>query len=123
MKHSFWLIPVVTGSLVVLVGCGRSPRPTAVPAPEPAAARVQVQVAENKTQAQTEEVVGTIRAQRRATLEARVSGRIDQMPVLLGQAVKAGMLMVRLDASEIKARLDFAAAAIDHRGLQKNTAA
>lgn len=28
-----------------------------------------------------------------------------------------------VDGVEIKARLDFAAAAIDHRGLQKNTAA
>jgi RND family efflux transporter MFP subunit len=110
MKHPFWLIPVVSGSLLLLTGCGRSPGHAAAPAPEPAAVRVQVQVAENKTQVVTEEVVGTVRAQRRATLEARVSGRIDQMPVLLGQAVKAGTLVARLDASEIKARLDQAEA-------------
>lgn len=110
MKFFASLFPVATASLLAWTGCGRAPSHVAAPSPEPAAARVQVQPAQSKAQAAMEEVVGTLRAERRATLEARVSGRIDQMPVLLGQAVKAGTLVARLDASEIKARLEQAEA-------------
>jgi multidrug efflux pump subunit AcrA (membrane-fusion protein) len=77
-----------------------------------AAVQVQVQTAESKQRGTTEEVVGTVRAKLRATLEAKLSGRIDKMPVLLGQAVKAGQLVAHLDAAEIKARLDQAEALV-----------
>jgi membrane fusion protein, multidrug efflux system len=53
-----------------------------------------------------EEVVGTVRARLRATIEAKTSGRIAEMPVVLGQKIKAGELLARLDAPEIKARLE-----------------
>jgi len=43
-------------------------------------------------------------------LEAKLSGRIDKMPVALGQTVKAGQLVAHLDAAEVKARLDQAEA-------------
>jgi len=50
--------------------------------------------------------VGTVRARLRATIEAKTSGRIAEMPVVLGQKIKAGELLARLDAPEIKARLE-----------------
>jgi RND family efflux transporter MFP subunit len=97
---------------LLLSGCGR--RPETHPAAQPglAAAQVQVHTAESREQATTEEVAGTVRAKLRATLEAKLSGRIDKMPVLLGQAVKAGQLVARLDAAEIKARLEQAQASL-----------
>jgi RND family efflux transporter MFP subunit len=49
----------------------------------------------------TEEVVGTVRAKSRATLEAKLSGRIEKMPVVLGEKVQKGQLIARLDAEEI----------------------
>jgi len=61
----------------------------------------------------TEEVVGTVRARLHATLEAKLSGRIDKLPVVLGQRVKAGELVARLDAAEINARLEQAEAALE----------
>ena len=61
----------------------------------------------------TEEVVGTVRAKLHATLEAKLSGRIDKLPVVLGQRVKAGELVARLDAAEIKARLEQAEASLE----------
>jgi RND family efflux transporter MFP subunit len=76
-------------------------------------AQVRVQTAESKPQTINEEVVGTVRAKLRAILEAKVSGRIDQLPVVLGQKVKAGQLVAHLDAAEIKARLDQAQASQD----------
>ena len=61
----------------------------------------------------TEEVVGTVRARLHATPEAKLSGRIDKLPVVLGQRVKAGELVARLDAAEINARLEQAEAALE----------
>jgi RND family efflux transporter MFP subunit len=48
-----------------------------------------------------------------ATLEAKLSGRIIKMPVLLGQAVKARQLIAHLDAAEIKARQEQAEAGLE----------
>jgi len=61
----------------------------------------------------TEEVVGTVRAKLRATLEARLSGRIEKMPVVLGEKVQKGQLIARLDAGEIAARLEQAEASLE----------
>jgi RND family efflux transporter MFP subunit len=68
--------------------------------------------AEDKTQTKTEEVAGTVRAKTRATLEAKVSGRITMVPAVLGKPVRAGELVVRLDAPEIVARRDQAEASV-----------
>lgn len=61
----------------------------------------------------TEEVVGTVRAKLHATLEARLSGRIEKMPVLLGEKIRQGQLIARLDAGEIAARLEQAQASLE----------
>jgi RND family efflux transporter MFP subunit len=73
-------------------------------------ATVQVVTVGTETNVSTEEVVGTVRAKLRATLEAKMSGRIEELPVGLGQSVTAGTLLVRLDAREVQARLDQAMA-------------
>lgn len=56
--------------------------------------------------------MGTVRAKLSATLESKTIGRIRDLPVVLGQKVKAGELLVRLDAPEIKARLEQAEASL-----------
>lgn len=76
-------------------------------------AAVRVQTVQSKSQVITEAVVGTVRAKLHATLEAKLSGRIDKMPVVLGQRVKAGELVARLDVGEINARLEQAEAALE----------
>ncbi len=68
--------------------------------------KVRVQSVESSPQTVIEEVLGTVRAKRHATLEAKLSGRIASLPVVLGQRIKAGERVVRLDAAEIAARLD-----------------
>jgi len=67
-----------------------------------------------------EEVMGTVRARLRATIEAKTSGRITDMPVVLGQKVKAGDLLARLHAPEIKARLDQAEATLQQAERDSN---
>lgn len=96
----------------LLPGCGRKPETHRTAQPELATVQVQVQTAESKQRAMTEEVAATVQAKRQATLEAKLSGRIDRMPILLGQAVKAGQLVAHLDAAEIKARLEQAEASL-----------
>ena len=109
---------------VLLSGCGGKPETRPGTQPELAVARVEVQTVESKPQPITEEVAGTVRARRRATLAAKLSGRVDQMPVELGQAVKAGELVAHLDAAEIKARLEQAQARLQQADRDwKRTAA
>ena len=95
-----------------LSGCNRSQREHVDVVPELSPVQVRTQTVENKTIPAYEEVVGTVRAVVRATLEAKTSGRIVAMPIVLGQRIKAGDLIARLDAPEIKARVDQAQAAL-----------
>ena len=95
---------------ILLAGCGtkrENQKATDLPAAE-----VHVQTVANQSRTLTEAVLGTVRAKLHATLEARVSGHIDQMPVALGQTVEKGQLIARLDASEIAAQLEQAKAAL-----------
>jgi RND family efflux transporter MFP subunit len=97
---------------LLLAGCGKHERGATPTSPLPAA-EVRVARIEAKTYTATEEVVGTVRAKLRASLEARISGRILEMPVVAGQAVKEGDLIASLDAREVQARLDQAKAVRD----------
>jgi len=99
----------------LFTGCAPKPEPSKGNATLPTA-KVRVQTIESKLHATTEEVVGTVRAKTRATLEAKVSGRITTLPVVIGQSVKAGELVVRLDAPEIVARRDQAEASLQQAG-------
>ena len=58
----------------------------------------------------TEEVVGSVRTRVRSVIEAKVSGRISEMPVKLGQKIQSGQLLAKIDAREVQARLEQAEA-------------
>lgn len=104
---------LVAAGFVLFAGCGKQHESRESAVPNLPTARVRVQTAQMKTQALTEEVVGTVRAKTRATLEAKLSGRIIAMPVELGQQVKIGTLVAHLDAAEVKARFEQAQASLD----------
>lgn len=76
-------------------------------------AQVRVQTVQSKSRPLTEEVVGTVRAKWHATLAAQVSGRIEEMPVRLGDRIQKGQLIARLNAAEIGARLAQAEASLE----------
>jgi RND family efflux transporter MFP subunit len=101
MKHSIFLI-----SLALLAGCSREAHRQPVAGTDLPAVTVHTQAVESKKWPSTEDVVGTVRAKLHASIEAKVSGRITEMPVVLGQKVTRGQLLARLDAAEIKARLE-----------------
>jgi RND family efflux transporter MFP subunit len=90
-------------------GCGRhsmSEEPD--PVRSPVSVRVY-QVALSNTVASSA-IVGTIRSRHRATIESRLAARIDVVPVVEGQRVEAGVILVQLDYRDIQARLDEALA-------------
>ncbi len=89
----------------LFAGCGRGHQGhTAMNAQLPSV-QVRTTTVQSKSLPAVEEVVATVRAKLRATVEAKTSGRIVELPVVLGQTVKTGQLLARLDAPEIKARL------------------
>lgn len=96
-------------AVATVAGCNRhdTSKPTVVDLPT---ATVRVQRIEAKKRFSTEDAVGTVRAKLHARLEAKLSGGILEMRAVSGQSVKAGELLVRLDAQEIRARLDQALA-------------
>lgn len=104
---AFWLLGFAAA--LGLAACSKSPAPGA-PAPELPAANVRAQTVGLEVHPTFEEVVGTVRAQLRAVVEAKASGRVQALPVVAGQSVKAGELLAQLDAAEIQARLDQALA-------------
>jgi RND family efflux transporter MFP subunit len=106
-------IVAVLTSLLCFTGCGAKPESSKDNSSNLPTASVRIQTVQSKPQSITEEVVGTVRAKLHATLEAKLSGRIDKLPVVLGQRVKAGELVARLDAAEINARLEQAEASLE----------
>jgi len=106
MKIILMAVAGLAGLLVA--GCERESSPAV---PEPAARPVHVETVVRKSIAATEDVVGTVRPKLSATIEAKLSGRIEHMLVVSGQTVTAGELLAELDAREIQSRYDQAAAA------------
>jgi RND family efflux transporter MFP subunit len=75
-------------------------------APVSWAASVETLIVAPASRPVTEEVVGSVRTRIRSVIEAKVSGRISEMPVKLGQKVKVGELLAKIEAREIQARLE-----------------
>src|SRR5512140_1044163 len=84
--------------IVLLAGCGQAHQGHAAAQPELPSVQVHTQTVEAKPLVAVEEVVGTVRARLRATIEAKTTGRITDMPLVMGQKVKAGDLLARLHA-------------------------
>lgn len=61
----------------------------------------------------TEDVVGTVRSKQRAVIEAKVSGRVLQYLATPGKVVKSGELLAEVDAQEVRARREQAAATLE----------
>lgn len=98
-----WFASVAVFALT-FAGCGRhEPAATAVPELPPAQVRL-AKVRAHEAPALTE-TTGTVRPVQRAVLAAKVMGTIEELPVTLGQSVRAGEVLVKISAAEISARL------------------
>jgi RND family efflux transporter MFP subunit len=101
MKSNRFFLPLLAAAL--LAGCA------ARGAPEAAANLPPVRVRATTVRAEEVpvlvEVTGTVRPVQRALLAAKVMGAIEDLPVALGQRVRAGDLLVKISAGEISARV------------------
>ena len=88
---------------LALNGCGRKSEGGAASLPS---VSVQTQVAEYKNRVATEDDIGTVRAKLHSVIEAKVSGKIEQMLVVPGQDVTNGELLATIDDREIQAQYD-----------------
>jgi RND family efflux transporter MFP subunit len=73
---------------------------------------VRTAVATSSASQRYQVVTGTVIAADRAKIASKIMGTITRLPVVLGQVVKAGDLLVEIRADEIAARLDQARAAL-----------
>src|SRR5438093_4058398 len=82
---------------IALGGCGRSAPSAESGAAAPAVA-VRVVTARARTVDRTVDVVGALVANQEAKLAAEVDGQVKEVLVDLGDRVKAGQVLVRIDA-------------------------
>jgi RND family efflux transporter MFP subunit len=107
LKH----LPLMALGAWLAAACDRHP-PEATRAASLPAAEVQVAAVKRQSLTLTEDITGTVRAKTRAVLEAKVSGRITAMDIVLGQEVKAGEVLATLDDRELRARRESAEATL-----------
>ncbi|MEI6464450.1 MAG: efflux RND transporter periplasmic adaptor subunit [Verrucomicrobiota bacterium] len=91
--------------LLALPGCSKHPAAAPESIATGPAARVHIATVQLEAVPAVTDVSGSIRPLRRAQLSAKVLGPIEEFNVTLGQAVKAGDLLVRIAAGEITARV------------------
>lgn len=101
--------------IVVLVlgaaACGRRAS-TEAPAPSPAAVPVTISTVSAQEQAVTLEATGSFEADESSDVAPDSSGRVVATPVDVGQFVKEGAVLVRLQGIDAGLRLDEARAAV-----------
>lgn len=102
------LLPLAV--LALVAGCSR-PDPAAPVAALPAVA-VKTAVALLATSPGTQPVPGVIRPFARATVAARVMGGVESARLAVGQTVRAGEVLVRINADELTARLEASRASL-----------
>jgi RND family efflux transporter MFP subunit len=109
MKPSCLLLPAV---LALFAGCSRE---QATPATAGSLPPVRVQVATVRLESipALTEITGTVRPVQRAVIAAKVMGAIEELPITLGQRIRAGELLLKISAGEISARLAQAQAQLD----------
>jgi len=107
--RTFILVSLTT--IPWLAGCGKEPPPPA--SASLPAVPVKVYTIQDKSHATTEELLGTVRAELRAAIETKVTGRIEKMLAAPGRSFQAGELIAQLDHRDSQARYDQAVAIRD----------
>lgn len=91
--------------LALLAGCGKHATPESAAAPNLPAVKVRLAAVRAENLTTTTEVAGTVRPAQRAQVAAKLMGAIEELPVTLGQRVRAGELLVKIAGGEISARV------------------
>jgi len=108
--------------LLIHAGCSRS-APSASEVQAGKAITVATETVKASVTPRYQDVTATVRPVERATIAARVMGRIERIHVPIGGRARAGDPLVTLQADEIQARLEQAKAQLDQvtRDLARET--
>jgi RND family efflux transporter MFP subunit len=114
-SHSYFIAAVVVGIVLLAAGCG-GPKTTEAaknPTPETAAGALTVAVvqAEMRSVAAAIQVTGSFVSRESSDVAPQTGGRVTETPVDVGDFVKEGQIIARLEAQDAKLRLDQAEAA------------
>ncbi len=111
MNRSSLLI-LSLATLPWFTACNRH-EPAATSGPALPTVSVHVVTAKLESAPAFTEITGRVNRVQRATISAKLMGTIDELPVVLGQSVTAGELLVRISAAEITARVSQANAQLN----------
>lgn len=95
----------IFGSALLLLGAACSKAPPATSTPSVPALQVRIAPVRVVEQPVSIEVFGTARPVQRAQVAARLLGVVEELPVALGQPVRAGDLIAKIAVEETAARL------------------
>ncbi|MBU0944804.1 MAG: efflux RND transporter periplasmic adaptor subunit [Proteobacteria bacterium] len=96
---------ILLSGIAVIPGCkGQDEKTEAEVLPLPSLA-VTVGEVHKEVGRSRVEVVGTVEAVQKASLSARISGQIVELPLVLGSEVESGDLLVKISADEISAKV------------------
>ncbi len=104
MSHKLLSSTLLLSLLLGTAGCKDSAQHGGGGQPLPTAEVRLITVADQTAQQQNE-VAGAVESVQRATIAAKIAGPIEEMPVSLGLVVKKGVLLAKISAGEITARL------------------
>lgn len=108
-KTTYILVLVLLLSILALGGCGQSAEKEAA---EPHVVAVETAPVELDFVEITDRITGKISPQAEVNIVPKMGGKVDQVAVKVGQRVKSGDLLVRLDTAEISAQVKQAEAAL-----------
>jgi RND family efflux transporter MFP subunit len=104
--------PVLIGALVLAAAACSRGTPTEAPPQAPAAVAVTVSTVKSEDQAVTLEATGSFEPDESSDVAPDSSGRVVATPVDVGQFVREGAVLVRLQGIDAGLRLDEARAAV-----------
>ena len=100
-------------ALLALTSCKSEQHGPRHAAEELAPLEVQVIAAEQVQPLRQVEIMATVEAAQSATIAAKISGNITELPVFLGSKVNSGDILAVISADEIKAKLSQAQAQLE----------
>lgn len=107
MEAAFVRALILTATALLLAACDRTPE-----APPPEIRPVRVVTVERRAEGDTVSLTGTVQAQTEVNLAFRVSGRMIDRLVNVGDRVQAGQVIAWLDQDDAKNNLRSAQAAL-----------
>ncbi len=94
------------------VGCGKAENPGRAAGGRPEARAVSLAAAQMRPMSRVITVTGTLAAQEKSVLSAKVSGRLQDLQVDIGSRVKKGELLAQIEPRDYELGLQQAAAAL-----------